>query len=49
MFFLRLNLKQGELIYLMNEKGEDFTGIYEGEYNSSNETFRFGSVSKLVI
>ena len=43
--FLKLNLKQGELIYLMNKKGEGFTGVYENEYNSSNETFRFSNYS----
>lgn len=43
--FIKLNLSQGELIYLMNEKGEGFTGTYENEYNSSNETFRFSNYS----
>ncbi len=43
--FITLNLKQGELIYLMNDKGEYFTGIYENEYNSSLETFRFSNHS----
>lgn len=43
--FIKLNLKQGELISLMNEKGEVFIGIYENDYNSSNETFRFSNYS----
>jgi hypothetical protein len=29
----------------MNQKGEGFTGTYENEYNSSNETFRFSNYS----
>lgn len=43
--FLNLDLKQGELIQIMNEKGEVFIGIFENEYNSSNETFRFSNFS----
>lgn len=43
--FIELDLKQGELIYLMTEKGEGFTGTYQNEYNSSKETFTFSNFS----
>lgn len=43
--FIKLNLKQGEYISLMNEKGEVYSGTYENDYNSSNETFRFSNHS----
>lgn len=43
--FVKLNLKQGEFIFLINEKGEGYSGTYENEYNSSNETFRFSNHS----
>lgn len=43
--FIKLNLKQGEYIYLMNEKGEGFSGTCENDYNSTNETFRFSNFS----
>ncbi|WP_040252123.1 hypothetical protein [Psychroserpens mesophilus] len=43
--FNELKLKAGELIYIMNEKGEGISGIYENEYNSSNGTFRFSNHS----
>ena len=43
--FIKLDLKFGELIYLVNEKGEGYTGIYENDYNSSNETFKFNNYS----
>ena len=36
--FRELELKYGELIYIVNEKGEGVTGLYEDEYNNSNET-----------
>ena len=43
--FNELKLKAGELIYIMNEKGEGISGIYENEFNSSNGTFRFSNHS----
>ncbi len=43
--FIKLNLRQGELIYLMNEKGEGIYGTYENEYDSSNDTFKFSNHS----
>lgn len=39
--FLTLNLKYGDQIYLVNDKGERFNGTYEDEYNSSNNSFKF--------
>lgn len=43
--FRELELKYGELIYIVNEKGEGISGLYENEYNNSNETFRFSNYS----
>jgi hypothetical protein len=43
--FRELKLKYGELIYIVNEKGEGISGLYEDEYNPSNETFRFSNYS----
>ncbi|SDY11853.1 hypothetical protein SAMN05444411_1295 [Lutibacter oricola] len=43
--FNELKLKAGEMIYIMNEKGEGISAIYENEYNSSNGTFRFSNHS----
>jgi hypothetical protein len=43
--FIKLNLKQGDLIFLINEKGEGFTGSYENDYDSSYETFKFNNYS----
>lgn len=44
-FFRELELNYGELIYIINEKGEGITGLYQGEYNNSNETFMFSNYS----
>ncbi len=43
--FNKLKLRQGEMISLMNEGGEVFSGTYENEYDSGNETFRFSNFS----
>ena len=43
--FRELKLKQGEMIYLVNEKGEGYSGLYENGYDNSNETFRFSNYS----
>lgn len=43
--FTELQLTNGELIYLINEKGKGFSGIYEGEYDNTNETFKFSNSS----
>ncbi len=43
--FQKLNLKNGDVIYIQNEKGEGITGTYQNEYNSSNETFKFDNHS----
>lgn len=43
--FKELKLKNGDLIYIQNEKGEEITGIFENDYNSSQETFRFQNYS----
>lgn len=39
--FLKLQLKQGDYIWITNERGERFGGIYQGQYNSGNQTFKF--------
>lgn len=39
--FRELELTDGEFIYLINERGEGFSGVYEGEYDNANETFKF--------
>ncbi|TSE06975.1 hypothetical protein [Aquimarina algiphila] len=41
--FKQLNLNRGDLIYIQNEKGEGINGSYEGEYNPSNESFKFSN------
>jgi len=43
--FLSLELKYGDFIYIVTEKGEGFSGNYENDYNSSNETFKFSNFS----
>ena len=43
--FKQLQLKQGDYIYLMTEKGEGFYGSYENDYNNSNESFVFNNHS----
>ena len=42
--FKDLELKNGDIIYIQNEKGEGITGVFE-DYNSSQETFRFQNYS----
>ena len=42
--FKELKLKNGDLIYIQNEKGEGITGVFE-DYNSSQETFKFQNYS----
>lgn len=39
--FKELKLNYGEIMYIVNENGEGITGIFEDEYDSSKETFRF--------
>ncbi len=43
--FIKLNLQIGDFIWLMNEKGEGFTGNYAGSFNESNQTFQFNNHS----
>jgi len=43
--FRELKLEYGEMIYLINEKGEGYSGTYENDYNNSTETFRFSNYS----
>lgn len=47
--FRELKLKCGEFIYLVNERGEGFSGVYEGEYDNANETFKFNNSSNGII
>jgi len=39
--FIKLDLKQGDYIWIMNEKGEGFHGNYDGNFNQSKQTFQF--------
>ena len=43
--FRSLGLSVGDLIHLINEKGEGFSGTYEGEYDPSKETIKFSNFS----
>lgn len=43
--FNQLKLKRGEMIYLINEKGEGFSGTYESDYDNSSNTFIFSNHS----
>lgn len=43
--YQKLNLKYGDLIYIVNEKGEGITGTFENNYNSNQETFNFQNFS----
>lgn len=43
--FKELKLKNGDVIYIQNEKGEEITGMFENDYNSSQETFSFQNYS----
>lgn len=43
--FKELKLNYGEQIYIVNQKGEEITGTFEDDYNSSQETFRFQNYS----
>ncbi|MBT2620366.1 hypothetical protein [Chryseobacterium sp. ISL-6] len=44
--FRELELKYGDFIFLIDEKGEGFSDMYEGEYDNSTETFKFNNSSK---
>ena len=39
--FIKLNLKTGDNIWLMNEKGEGFPGTYNGNFDAAKQTFQF--------
>jgi hypothetical protein len=39
--FKKLELEIGDYIWIMNERGEGYWGNYAGEYNPSNQTFKF--------
>lgn len=39
--FIKLYLKVGDYIWIMNEKGEGFRGNYDGNFNQLNQTFHF--------
>lgn len=43
LYFLKLELTFGEMIYLMIETGEGFTGTFQGGYTGS--TFLFNNFS----
>lgn len=39
--FIKLDLKIGDYIWIMNEKGEGFQGNYNGNFDPSRQTFQF--------
>lgn len=39
--FIKLDLKIGDYIWIMNEKGEGFPGNYHGNFDPSKQTFQF--------
>jgi hypothetical protein len=39
--FIKLDLKIGDYIWMMNESGEGIPGNYDGNFNQSNSTFQF--------
>lgn len=39
--FIKLDLKIGDYIWIMNEKGEGFPGNYAGNFDPSKQTFQF--------
>lgn len=39
--FIQLNLKIGDYIWIMNEKGEGSHGNYNGNFDPLNQTFQF--------
>lgn len=39
--FTRLGLKIGDFIWIMNERGEGFPGNYDGNFDSTKNTFQF--------
>lgn len=43
--FKLINLVYGDLIWIMNEKGERFHGCYLGNFDLSRQTFLFSNYS----
>jgi hypothetical protein len=43
--FIKLELKFGDYIWLMDEKGSGFFGNYNGNFESSQQTFEFSNHS----
>ena len=39
--FIKLKLKVGDYIWIMNEKGVGFNGNYDGNFEPSKQTFQF--------
>lgn len=39
--FIKLDLKLGDYIWIMNEKGEGFPGNFDGSFDASKQTFKF--------
>ena len=39
--FIKLELKSGDLIWIINEKGEGYPGSFEGSFDLSKQTFKF--------
>ena len=39
--FIKLDLKLGDYIWIMNKNGEGFPGNFDGSFDSSKQTFKF--------
>ena len=39
--FIKLDLKIGNYIWIMNEKGEGFPGNFNGSFDPAKQTFKF--------
>lgn len=44
--FFELNLKFGDTIFIIDEKGEGWPGIYQNGYDHGKHTFNFHNFSK---
>lgn len=39
--FIKLNLKIGDFIWIIDEKGEGFRGNFNGSFDAAKHTFKF--------
>jgi len=39
--FIKLDLKMGDSIWILTEKGEGFRGNFNGSFDTSKQTFKF--------